>query len=193
MVGVIANTRIDKFVFALRAKKAACQHAMPEILNKAALNVAFRASQFTPKGNANQIRASLMRDQHLRYALTAMALKKRGAGILKSPAFAKEVEKFLSRRASSANYLRAAFAQAVQKLGGTFRGAKFKGAGEGFANRATVGRLIAEIVAILNQPNESKAAGAERILMSAVNEAIDFVANDMLVYANRKLAGAAAS
>lgn len=189
-VGVKFKT--DKFLFALRAKKAAVNGAYPDILNKAALNVAFRASSYTPKGDSNKIRASLMRDPHLRYALTALQLKKRGVGALKAPEFAKAVERFVSRRASSANYLRAAWAQAVQNLGGTFRGAKFAGANEGFANKATVTRLIAEIVAVLNQPTAAKAASAEDVLQRAVQSALDFVADDMLEYAQRKLAQAAA-
>jgi hypothetical protein len=193
MVSPVANVKLDKFLFALRAKKAACQHTMPEILNKAALNICYRASSFTPKGDANRIRASLMRDPHLRYALTAIELKKRGVGALKKPEFAKAVERFVSRRASSANYLRAAWAQAIQNLGGSFRGAKFKGASEGFANKATVKRLIAEIVAVLDQPTEGKAASAEAIGMEAVQKAINFVAEDMLTYARQKLAAAAAT
>jgi hypothetical protein len=190
MVGVTAKTNLNKFVFALRAKKAACQHTMPEILNKALLNVAFRASRATPKGNAARIRSELMRDPHLRYALTSIALKKHGIGILKKPEFAKAVASFVSRRASSANYLRAAYAQAIQQLGGSFRGAKFKGA-TGFANKATISRLLAQMVTILEQPDEKHAQGAERIGLAALQSAIDFVANDMLAYAQRKLAEAA--
>src|ERR1041385_2102446 len=133
MIDTGAKVNLDKFVFALRAKKAACQHTMPEILNKALLNIGYRASSFTPKGSAAAIRSGLMADPHLRYALTSMALKRRGIGALKSPEFAKEVARFVSRRASSAGYLRAAYATAIQQLGGSFRGAKFKGA-DSFAN-----------------------------------------------------------
>jgi hypothetical protein len=193
MVEAIAKTNVDKFVFALRAKKAACQHTYPEILNKAALNVAFRASSFTPKGNAALIRSQLTGDANLRFALTAIALKKKGVGILKSPDFAKEVERFVSRRASSAGYLRAAYAKAIEQLGGSFRGSHFKGASDGFANRATVSRLLAEIVTIVAETSASSATSAERIGMTAINEAIAFVADDMLAYAHQKLMVAAAT
>ncbi len=192
MVNAGVKPNVDKFVFALRAKKAACQHTYPEILNKAALNVAFRASSFTKKGSAATIRGGLMRDPNLRYALTAIALKKRGVGILKSPMFAKEVERYVSRRASSAGYLRAAYAKAIEQLGGSFRGAKFRGA-DGFANKAKVGKLIAEIVTIVSQPDGRRASGAEAIGIEAIQKAIDFVADDMLDYAQRKLAQAAAT
>lgn len=193
MVDAGGKANVNKFLFALRAKKAACQHAMPEILNKAALNIAFRASSFTPKGNAAKIRAGLMSDPHLRYALTAIALKKKGIGILKKPQFAQAVASFVSRRASSANYLRAAYANAIQQLGGNFRGSIFKGAREGFANKAEVGKLLAQIIAILEQPDEKHARSAETIGIDALQKAIDFVADDMLAYAKQKLAAAAAT
>lgn len=187
MVGVIAKTNVNQFVFALRAYKAATRKDEADILNRAARNVAYRASQFTPRGNAARIRAGLMRDPHLRYALTAMALKRRGVGALKSPGFAKEVARFVSRRASSAGYLRAAYAEAIQQLGGTFRGAKFKGA-SGFANKASIGRLLAQIVAIVSQPTERQVRGAEEIGLKALNQAVKFVAEDMLAYSQQKLA-----
>lgn len=192
MINAGANVKIDKFVFALRAKKAACQHTMPDILNKAALNVAFRASSFTPRGQAALIRTGLFKDPHLRYALTSIHLRKHGIGALKSPLFAKEVARFVSRRAASAGYLRAAYAQAIANLGGSFRGSQFKGTAEGFANKATISKLLAEIVTIVSEPDTSHAAGAERIGKVAIQKAIDFVADDMLAYAQRKLAAAAA-
>lgn len=172
----------SKFIFALRAYKAATKKDGAEVLNRAARNVAFRASSATKKGSAARIRASLNRDPHLRYALTALALKKRGVGALKSPEFAREVERFVSHRAASANYLRAAWAKAIEDLGGSFRGEKFRGAG-GFANKATVRQLVTEIVAITAQPNGSKAASAERVGMVALQKALVFVADDMLQYA----------
>lgn len=122
-----------------------------------------------------------------------MMLKKKGIGILKRPEFRREVERFVSRRASSANYLRAAYAKAIDQLGGSFRGARFRGAQQGFANKASVGRLLAEIVTILEQPTEGKARSAESIGIDALQKAIDFVAADMLSYAQRKLAEAAAT
>jgi hypothetical protein len=179
------------FIKALRAYKAATNKDAAEVLNRAARNVAFRSASFTPKGRSNQIRAALMRDEHLRYALTSIALKKRGVGMLKSPEFRKEVERFVSQRASSANYLRAGWANAIQQLGGSFRGAKFKGAG-GFANKATVAKLLAEIVNTVSQPNSAHAAGAELIGSKALAQAVEFVAEDMINY-SRQLMGMTAT
>src|SRR5581483_3943455 len=109
-----AELKVDttKFLFALRAYKAATGKDCAEILNRAGLNVAYRAAQNTPVASAATIRSQLDRG-HLKYALTALALKKRGIGALKSPKFAEEVARFVARRVSSARYLRAAWAQAI--------------------------------------------------------------------------------
>jgi hypothetical protein len=192
MVDAGAKTNVNKFLFALRAKKAACQRSYPEILNDALRNVAFRASSFTPRANASKIRSELMRNPRMRYALTAILLKKKGIGALKKPLFAKEVARFIVRRAASAGYLRAAYAKAIADLGGTFKGSKFSGA-DGFANKASVSRLIAEMVTIVTEPDATHAQGAERIGTEAIRQAIDFVADDMIAYAQRKLAAAAAT
>lgn len=192
MITAIAKTNINNFVFALRAYKAATKKDEVDILNRAARNVAFRAASFTPKASAATVRSGLMKDPHLRYALTAIALRKRGIGALKSPEFAKEVARFVSRQASSAGYLRAAYAKAIEQLGGTFRGSKFKGA-DGFANKAKITALIAEIVAIVSQPDAAHAASAEVIGKRAIDEAVQFVAADMLNYAQQKLVQTAAA
>lgn len=172
----------SQFRFALRAYKAATKKDCVEVLNRAARNVAYRSSSFTPKGQANKIRRDLMSDPHLRYALTAIILKKRGVGRLPSPQFQKEVDKFVSRRASSANYLRAGWAKAIVDLGGTFRGAKFRGAG-GFANKALVNKLIAEIVNTTEHATAASVRGAELIGSEALQKAVQFVSADMLQFA----------
>lgn len=192
MLGVGFKSDIEKFKFALRAKKAACQKTLPDILNHAAKNIAFRSSSFVPKANPARIRSELMRDPHLRFALTSMALKRKGIGRLKSPEFARAVLKYVGRRVSSANYLRASFANAIEQLGGTFRGKKMRGA-SGFANKAQVSRFIVEIVSIVEQPTPAKANSAEAIMQKAAWEAIRYVTEDILVYARRKLEVAAAT
>lgn len=182
--GITVDT--SQFRLALRSYKAATLKDEVEILNRAARNVAFRASSFTPKGNASRIRQDLMRDKHLRYALTAIALKKKGIGKLASPQFQKAVDSFVSRRASSANYLRAGWAKAIEDLGGSFRGSKFRGAG-GFANKAIVNKLIADIVNTTSHRNTASVRGAELIGDRALQKAIAFVAEDMITYAKQRM------
>lgn len=182
-----SRIKTDRFVFALRAYKAATKKDAASVLNRAARNVAFRASQNTRKVSPNKIRRELMKDPHLRYALTALSLKKRGIGHLQSPAFQKEVDRLVSRRASSAGYLRSGWAQAIQDLGGNFRGAKYAGAG-GFANKATINRLIVNIVNTTTQRSSARVQGAEIIGEEALKKAIAYVAEDMIGYA-RQLMG----
>jgi hypothetical protein len=190
---LVFRSNIEKFRVALRAKAAACNHAYVDILNKAAINVAYKATHFTPKADAGRIRASLMSDPHLRYALVATLLKKKGVGALKSPEFAKAVEKFVSRRASSAGYLRSSWAPAIRSLGGTFSGAEFPGASEGFANKATISFLVAEVVAVLKETSSHKAHAAEDILYDAVQKAINEEADKIFEYAIPRLQTAAAT
>lgn len=172
----------SKMVAALRAYKIATCKDEKDILNRAARNTAYRAASATPVASPSKIRRDVMRDPHLRYALTSIALRRKGIGLLKSPEFAKAVSNLVSRRASSAKYLRAGWAKAIQELGGTFRGSKFKGA-DGFANKATTSRLVTEIVNILAQPDSSHAAGAERIGLVALQQGLDAAAADMMDYA----------
>lgn len=180
------ETKVDvsQFILALRAYKAATKKDCVDVLNRAAKNVAFRSAQFTPKGSAGRIRADLMRDPRLRFALTSMALKRRGVGRLSSPLFQREVDRFVSRRASSANYLRAGWAKSIQDLGGTFRGAKFRGAG-GFGNKAVIARLLAEIVNTTTHTKAASVRGAELVGSTALQKAVAFVAEDMINFSKQ--------
>lgn len=184
-----ALNKVDtsQFILALRAYRAATKKDSVEVLNRAARNVAYRSSQFTPKGNASKIRRDIMRDPNLRYALTSIALRKKGVGRLPSPQFQKAVDALVSRRASSANYLRAGWAKAIQDLGGSFRGVKFRGAG-GFGNKAIINKLIANIVNTTSHKTQASVVGAELIGGKALQQAIAFVAEDMIAYAKQLMA-----
>src|SRR5215467_1827253 len=89
---------------------------MVDVLNRAGKNVAFRAAQFTPAATVGKIRADLNREEHLKYALTSIALRKKGIGILPSPRFRKEVERFVARRVASRAFLRSGWAPAIEEL-----------------------------------------------------------------------------
>lgn len=180
-----------EFQSALQQYSEATKKDESEILNRAGKNVAYRASQFTPVAEAATIKSGLFADDHLRFALTAMKIKERGMGVLKSPQFAQEVEKFVRSRVASRRYLKAGWAVAIEKFGGTYRGSKFRGA-TGEAIKATADSLITELAAILDEPTEAKAQSAESKMLPALQEALDFVARDMIDYAQRKLAKTAA-
>jgi hypothetical protein len=149
------------------------------ILNRAGRNVAFRAASFTPVAAPAKIRADLTADPHLRYALTSLYLRKKGRGILKSPEFAREVDKLLARRVASRGFIRSGWAEAIIALGGTFRGRRV-GRGHGWAKKATVSALVTEIA--------NTVPGIEEEGTVALQGAINFVAEDMLQYAHSILA-----
>jgi hypothetical protein len=148
---------------------------MVDVLNRAGRNVAFRASQFTPAATVGKIRSDLNRDPHLKYALTSLALKKKGIGILPSPQFAKEVEKFVARRVASRAFLRSGWSAAIEALGGVYRG-RNPGKGHGYATKASVYRFLTEIA--------NTVPGIEKIGVAALKKAIDYVSQDMIDYAN---------
>jgi hypothetical protein len=150
-----------------------------EILNRAGRNVAFRAASFTPISTAAKIRADLNKDPHLKYALTSLFLRKKGRGILKSPQFREAVRKFIARRVASRGYLRSGWAPAIEALGGSYRGRKV-GKGHGWARKASMTHLVTEI--------SNTVPGIDEMGVEALNEAIDFVAADMLEYAQGLLA-----
>lgn len=183
---------IGDFEEAMRLWAQATQKDSVEILNRAARNVAYRAAQFTPVASAAEIKGELLKDPKMVYALTALSLKKQGIGMLPKGEMEKAVQAFIARRVGSRRYLRAGWAQAIIDLGGTFRGSKLQRGSESFANPATIVDLLAEIAWIVQEANEHKAEGAEEKVMPALQEALDFVAKDMIDYAQDRLAKTAA-
>jgi hypothetical protein len=149
------------------------------VLNRAGRNVAYRAAQFTPVATPARIRADLNSDPHLKYALTSLYLKKKGRGILKSPQFQYEVDKFVARRVASRAFLRSGWAEAIIHLGGTYRGRRV-GKGHGWAHTATASALATEIA--------NTVPGIEEMGTVALQGAINFVAEDMLGWAHSILA-----
>jgi hypothetical protein len=169
---------VRQFTRALNEYKEATGKDGAEILNRAGRNVAYRAAQGTPKATQARIRRDLYADPRLRYALTSISLRKQGMGFMKT-GFAKEVQRFVSRRIASAGFIRSGWAEAIEKLGGTYRGRKI-GKGHGRATKATALNLIAEIV--------NTVPGIEKVGVKALQNAVEFVAADMIDYSQRLLA-----
>jgi len=172
------------FERALLAYVDATGKEMPEVLNRAGRNIAYRAAQFTTPAQPAQIRADIKKHEGLLEALTSARLKKKG--ITRVANFAEEMKKTLAIRVGSARYLRAAWAEAIAKFGGTFRGKKMHGA-SAIVRKATVESLLTEITALVNEPTGAKADSAEAKMMPALQEAVNFVGNDMLEYAAKKI------
>ena len=167
---------------ALRQYEAATKKEIPEILNRAARNIAYRAASYTPVAKPSRIRRDLERDPHLAFALTSIQLKKRGIGILEKPDFALAVKRFISHREAGSGFIRSGWAESIIALGGSFRGKRI-GRGHGWAKKANLMRYIAEIA--------NTVPGVDKIGKKALQEAVDFVSADMINYAQKKLQKAA--
>ncbi len=129
---------------------------------------------------------------HLLAALTSIRLKKKGVGKLPSPQFAREMERTLAGRIGHARYLRSVWSAVIEKFGGSFQGKRFQGA-TAEVQQATVASLLTEIIATVSEPDAAHAKSAQEKLFPILQEAVDFVADDMLDYAMEKLQEAADS
>lgn len=184
----LPSSSLRNFEEALDLYMTTTKKDMSEVLNKQALNVAYRAAQFTSFAERGAILRALKVDPHLAYALTSLSLKKRGIGKLPKGQFQAEVDAFIQRRISSSRYLRTGWAPAIIALGGTFKGIKTERGADGYADKSTPAKLLAIIANVIKEPNEAQAYRAENALFPALEEAVNFVAEDMVKHAQEKLA-----
>lgn len=189
----IPSESLNGFAEALYQYEAATGKDSADILNRAALNVAYRAAQFTPVATAAEIKSGLSGNEKMLAALTSISLRKRGIGVVSAPGFQKEMQNYLTRRVGSRRYLRSGWAPAIIALGGSFRGSKLSRGVDGYADKATPLQLLAEIGVIIDEAHAGKVEGAEKIGEKALVEAIDFVAEDMIEYSQDRLAKTAAA
>lgn len=174
--------------------------ALPEIINTAARNAAYRAAQFTPVATDATIRASLAKP-HLLAALTSRHLRRAGIGKLPPGEFRAAMQAYLRAKLGTKKYLRSGWAPCIRAMGGNFRGGvnqksedaygKKSGRKSGIhstGRRATRMRLAALLIWITDQPTDAKASSAEAIAFTALQKGIDFVADDMIRHAQEKLA-----
>jgi hypothetical protein len=171
------------FERALLNYEAATGKDLPEVLNRAGKNIAYRAAQFTTPAQPAKIRADILAQEGLLEALTSRRLKKKG---IRAENFKAEMKKTLAIRMGSARYLRAAWAEVIAKFGGAFKGKKMRGA-SALVKKANAVSLLTEITALVNEPTSAKAESAEAKMMPALQEAVNFVAADMLEYAAKKM------
>ncbi len=184
----LPQSSLRNFEEALELYERATKKEMSSVLNRAGLNVAYRAAQFTSFAERGAILRALKSNPKLAYALTALSLKKRGIGALPKGQFQAEVDAFIQRRISSSRYLRTGWAPAIIALGGTFKGVKTERGAEGYADKSTPAKLLTIIANVVKEPNEAQAYRAENALFPALEEAVNFVAEDMTKHAQEKLA-----
>lgn len=157
-----------------------------EILNRAGRNLAARAIQFTQKATVAKIKADLRRNRN---AIRATVIRLRRAGVsirgMSRERFGKEVQKTINLRARSAGYVAAGWFKALEAFGGARRKVSPRGkAAKGFGKKATLTSMVAVLA--------NYSTGAEQVGGAAFQRAIDFVADDMLLYAQRVMTQTAA-
>jgi hypothetical protein len=168
-----------QFVRAMQEYSRATKKDEAEILNRAGRNIAFRAAQFTPITQPARIRAE-MRNNNLAAKILAKRGKFKGVKISERKAI---VDRMVKARERSARYIRVGWAAAIAAFGG--KATRFKvnpksEAAKGYGFKAMASRLVATL------GNNSK--GADKAGSNALQEAVDFVAKDMLGFAQRTLA-----
>lgn len=167
-----------EFRRAISQYRQATRKELPEILNRAGKNVAFRAVQFTPKASLGQInRHNPGRKTYLGRLHYAQSRVKKGQGIRQ------DAERRHQRRRRSKGYVAAGWLKAARAFGGNPRSAQLIPGGRasrGGGIKATPFRLYADLF------NASE--GAQVVGVQPLNRALLFVARDMEQFAQRRLA-----
>ena len=170
-----------EFTAALRQYEIATRKDEATIVNRAARNVVLRAMSFTPKATGAKIRSELRSKGDMVARIINARARAKGRKPPSRAEMPAAIERFITKRARSAGYIRAGWIKAAQAFGAAAGGrVSEKGnAARGYGRRATASRAFAEIV---NTANESLRFGAD-----ALQRAINFVAKDMKSFAERKM------
>ena len=169
---------------------------LPEIVNKRAINVAFKAIRFTPKAKPAKIRRQLGKQTKGKAPLAALILNKLqgrfGRRGYYGAKMKSEIDEFIAGKIRGVGFLKSGWLAAAQQLArmagmrvGKSRGAKLYGKGEhGRAKHAKPGWTpTAEII--------NKAAGIADVGKPALQKALNAEAREILRHVERKLKGTA--
>lgn len=176
-----------EFDRALRLYAQASQRDYADIVNRTSLNLALRSVQFTEKANPKEIRA--LADEPWWPKYVAKRIGRSGAAQFKDQRereMAQKSREIIAARVRSRSFIASGWLPAARKLaarlGRALRsGAKQYGQDKGFGIPASGrGSIAAAIVA-------NSAQGASKAGAKGFRQAMDFVARDMIQYAERKL------
>ncbi len=191
MINQAPTADMSRFRRVLHLVRATTGKAEAEIVNKALKDVAYRAASFTPKTSVGTIRAALGADNLL--AKLASASLKRKQGKFTRAEHRAEMERIGKRRTRGVNALRAGWIPAIQRLGGSFRGAKLNAMGSaahGTAKAATINHLsgyIQNAVRTTDHVGRQMGAGEIELAVHALDQAITSVTEDRENYAKKKM------
>lgn len=179
---------------ALRTYQKATKKDMPDVVNRAAMNVAFRAAQFTPQANKESIRKLIgVRNP---YALTVWDLKRRGKRIPKRDKLEAAVNRFIAAKLRTVAFIRAGWIPAAKKLQKVVKGGRPKislskirrlpGKGDAVIARETL-NTFSEVINKSTSKSPTSASALFRYGQDGLNKAVSFVTKDMLDYATERL------
>lgn len=182
---------VRNFQSALEIYRRATRKDVPEVVNRAAINLAFRSAQFTPKAD---IPSSIGKIRNI-YAFTNWVYTQRG---IKHPTKARRDAAFsrlIRQRVSVAGFIRRGWAQAgkrIQQQSGIRGSVRIPGLGgrrgKGTGTMARQAILsFAEIVNFSTSKSVTSASALKRYGGEGLQEAIRFVTGDMMEYARKKL------
>lgn len=206
----IELTNMPELVEAIRAVHQATDREMTDIINKTCKDVAYRAASFTPKATDDQIERDLRKDKiALKMASTKLrkrigktftkTVKTKGGPKVKTLTINRitrrqigtEARRMIARRKKRKGFARSGWLAALVKMGGrTVRSDNriISKTVTGDAKPATISNLIGEVWNNVYTKLKGRAASRTAAMMeSALQKAVDFVANDMKEYAERKL------
>ena len=169
---------------------------LPEIVNKRAINIAFKAIRYTPKAKPGKIRRAMKMRSSMNAPLAALILNKLqgqyGRKGYYGAEMRSEIEEFTKARIRGIGYLKSGWLAAAQHLaqmsgqrGGTSRGAKDHGKGtHGRAKYAKPGWTpSAQII--------NMASGIADVGKPALQRAVNAEAREILRHVERKMKGSA--
>lgn len=186
-----ASSNIKAFQASLKAKMRATSKTEAEVCTKAALDVAYRSASFTQKRTAAELRRRLLAND-LVWKLASRNLKKKQGRYTRAELI-KEAKRLLAKAARAAGAVRASWAGAIIALGGKWRGKRPKPGTEsakGTGRKANPRNLLAFIKsAIVTTSGTGRVTSASEIqpLVYALDQAVGFVAHDMMNYARKKI------
>lgn len=166
---------------------------IPDVVNRAAMNVAFRAAQFTPQAKASNIKTGIRSP----YGLTRWIYANRGPikgapqDINTKANLERAASRLISIRLASIAFIRAGWLPAAKRLQkvvrrgkGDIKGKRYRKGREGFGYGTPARSALKSFALVVNQSvnpaNSSSGAALEQYGTPAADRAVRYVANDML-------------
>ena len=191
-----ADLKIDtsEFQRAMREYAKVSKADAATIINRFAVDVAFRAVTETKAARkSGYLAAGYSPQGGKKFKQRMYYAKQAKKGIKKGEGIAEKAQKAYNQAQSSRGYHKAGWFNAIRDLGKSTRKKPVAGgtADKGYATKATIGKLIANIYNYAIMNNSATGHDETPMQFAALNRAVQYVAKAKLEYARRKLADTA--